>query len=124
MKTASKLADEIKLQFLLYQNGNISYDPIKCIDHYWTTVSAFVDTDGKCCLAELATLAIDYLCVSHGNAIPERGLSINKQLLQDRSLLKEKTIEALRFVKESIELHSGNVSYTYLIPAIVYNFNK
>lgn len=118
VKPASQYADEIKRQFLLYQNVSILYEPTKCIDNYWTTVGAFVDTDGKCCLAELAALAIDCLCVSHGNAIPERGFSINKQLLQDRSQLQEKTIVALRFAKESIELHGGNVSY--LISKTIY----
>lgn len=98
---ASQFADEIKRQFLLYQSVNISFEPTKYIENYWTTVSSFVDTDGHCCMFELATLAIDYLCVSHGN-VTERGLSINKQLLQDRSQLQERTIEVLRFVKESI----------------------
>lgn len=105
VKPAAHLTDEIKRQFLLYQTVNILYEPTKtCIESYWTEVSAFVGTDGKLCLAELATLAIDCLCVSHGNAIPERGFSINKHLMQDRTQLQEKTIEAIRFVKESLEV--------------------
>lgn len=46
-----------------YQSVDISYEPTKCIEKYWTTVSVFVGTDGNYPFAELATLAIDCLCV-------------------------------------------------------------
>lgn len=113
--SAGQLADEIKRQYLIYQTIDILYDPTETVNEYWNRVGAFVGTDGKCCFAELAALAKDCLCVSHGNAVPERGFSINKQILQDRSQMQEKTIVAMRFVKEALLMYDGNVSVLCII---------
>lgn len=115
LKPAAHIADEIKRQYLMYQGVSIQYDQTQSVEHHWATVGKYVGTDNKFCFAELATVAIDCLCVSHGNAVPERGFSVNKHLLQDRSLLKEKTIVSLRFVKEAINLSGENVSYICLL---------
>lgn len=90
VKSASSFADDIKLQYNLYQTVEIAYDSKAPLDRYWTTVAAYVGNDGKCCFGELATLAKHCLSVSHGNAVPERGFSINKQMLQNRTQLKDK----------------------------------
>ena len=46
--------------------------------------------------------------LSHGNADPERGLSTNKHMLSVHGTsTDQKTIEALRLVKDYINLHGG-----------------
>lgn len=109
LQTPEQFADTIKRQYSMFQSVDFTYDPTKNIDHFWSTVGAYVGVDGSHCFRELASLAIHCLCVSHGNAIPERGFSVNKRMLQDRTPLKEGMIVALRMVKESIEMHNGNV---------------
>lgn len=48
------------------------------------------------------------LCLSHGNADPERGFSINKHLLQTHGgSTQEETIEAIRLVKDYIIQQNG-----------------
>lgn len=48
-------------------------------------------------------LAKTILSLSHGNAVPERGFSINKYILAAHgNALKEKTIVALRLVKDEL----------------------
>ena len=48
------------------------------------------------------------LTISHGNAVAERGLSVNTALLsKDRMSFDETTIQALRLVKETIRLHGS-----------------
>lgn len=113
VKSASNFAVDIKLQYNLYQTVEIAYDAKAPLDQYWTTVAAYVDNDGKCCFAELGTLAKHCLSVSHGNAVPERGFSINKQMLRNRTQLKDNTIVSLRLVKESLELYDRNVSVIF-----------
>lgn len=109
-KQPENVADDIKRQYALYETVDIAYNPKISLEHYWTTVAAHVGSDGKPCFVELAALAKQCLIVSHGNAIPERGFSENKRLLQDRVQLKENTIVALRMVQNSIRFHCGDVS--------------
>lgn len=106
----AEFVDKIKRQYILYRMETFPYDSDEPIDKYWSAVSTYVGTDGKCCFVELATLAKHCLCVSHGNADAERGFSVNKYVLQDRGSLKESTIVAIRLVKQSIDLHGGHVS--------------
>ncbi len=44
-------------------------------------------------------------CLTHGNAEPERGFSVNKYILQHREGLHEETIVALRMIKYFISLY-------------------
>lgn len=43
--------------------------------------------------------------MSHGNAAPERGFSLNKSALQNREQLHEDTIVAIRMVKDAVLLY-------------------
>ena len=73
------------------------------IDHYWRKVGGILKDDGTFKYAQLFLLVKLLLSISHGNSVPERGFSINKYLLQVHgSSTSEKTIEALRFVKDEI----------------------
>ena len=64
--------------------------------------------DGKPKYVELARLMLTICTLSHGNADPKRGFSINKYLLvvHGRST-SEKTIQVVRFVKDFISLKGG-----------------
>ena len=62
-----------------------------------------VDETGQKKYPNLTTLAKCVLLVSHGNADPERGFSLNKHLLAIHgSSIKEETIESIRLVKDYI----------------------
>ena len=54
---------------------------------YWEKVKQILDEDGKPKYLHLATLALVDLCLPHGNSKPEIGFSVNKQLLDVRSIL-------------------------------------
>lgn len=110
-KTAEDFADQIKRQFSHFQTENIVFD--LPIDRFWKSVAEFKGLDGKLCFLELAELSLHCLCISHGNAVPERGFSLNKYLLEDRSSMKERTIEALRLTKEFILLHGNKVKASF-----------
>lgn len=102
-------ADEVKMEFRLYQSEylQISDDIIDDIELYWDAVSTIKCKAGEFKFKKLAVLVKACLCISHGNASPERGFSHNKFILDDRFSLQEKTIEAIRMVKDVILLYGG-----------------
>lgn len=104
-------ADDVKRQYNHFQTEDIEFDSTtSTIDQYWTKEGDIRGSNGMPCFSELAKLAKHCLCVSHGNAVPERGFSVNKMILEEREMLKEDTIVSLRLVKESIMLRNGQVS--------------
>ena len=67
----------------------------KRIDHYWSYVGKLVGNDGQPKYTQLFALAKCILSLSHGNAIPEKGFSINEKLIEVRgTALREEIIEA------------------------------
>lgn len=109
--SVDSFADLIKGQFMKYQNEVIPkswyYDEVgekyKRVDEYWMKVLTFRDVEGTVKYEQLAHLALTSITLSHSNAIPERGFSINKNILADKNVLKEDTIVALRIVKDCIK---------------------
>ena len=78
------------------------------IDQYWQHVGMMKKDDGKFKYQQLFALVKCCLAISHGNAAPERGFSINKHILQAHGTsLSENTLVALRRVKDSIMNHGG-----------------
>jgi len=68
----------------------------------------FTDVTGCKMFPHLSRLAKASLTISHGNAVAERGFSVNTAVLtKDRMSLNEATIQALRVVKEVIRLHGS-----------------
>ena len=66
-------------------------------------VGSIIDDEGKKKFPTLVALASYVFTLSHGNADPERGFSINKHLLKiRRSTTSESTIVTLRLVKDFI----------------------
>ena len=75
------------------------------ICEYWNTVAQVTDGMGGKKYQNLAYVAKAALTLSHSNAIPERGFSMNNALLgKDRLSLGEKSIAAERIVKDSIRV--------------------
>ena len=82
------------------------------IDHYWRKVGGILKDDGTFKYAQLFLLVKLLLSISHGNSVPERGFSTNKYLLQVHGFsTSEKTIEALRFVKDEIYRVGGVMKF-------------
>ena len=64
------------------------------------------DEDAKLKLRSLSLFVLSICTLSHGNADPERGSSINRYMLKIRgSSTSQKTIEMLCLVKDFIILH-------------------
>lgn len=73
--------------------------------NYWCFIGEICDQQGEPKFGELTKFAKTYLSLSHGNAAPERGFSLNKYVLQGREQLHEDTITAIRMVKDAISLY-------------------
>ena len=66
------------------------------IDHYWSKIGKIRDDAGQYKFKHLASLANCVLSLSHRNAAPERGFSLNKKLLDIHgTTIQDKTITAL-----------------------------
>lgn len=92
-------------QFKVYQTESIDVDPKLDSYSYWCFIGEIQDQQGQPKFGELTKLSKTYLSLSHGNAAPERGFSLNKYVLQGREQLKEDTITAIRMVKDGISLY-------------------
>ena len=80
----------------------------KRIDDFWVAVSNIRDENGTKRYSNLWVLVKCIMVLSHGNADPERGFSINKHVLKIHgNSLKEDTIIAIRYVKDFIIKHEG-----------------
>lgn len=78
--TPEHFANKVAMEFVVYKSENIQYpgDPIDDpIEDYWNFVGEVKDVDGGLKSKNLSKLA--FAC--HGNAVPERGFSINKNML-------------------------------------------
>ena len=72
---------------------------------YWKHVSTLVVTAGEKKYEHLTFVANAALTLSHVNAAPERGFSVNNVLMtKDRESLSQRSIVAQRVVKEAIWL--------------------
>lgn len=102
------------MEFAIYKTETIKYpwNPVEdSMEQYWNFIGNLTDVDGNFKFKNLTTLALAYLCISHGNAGPEQGFSVNKNLLDGKESLSEEIIEAIRLVKQSIRLHGGILKF-------------
>ena len=84
-------------------------------------VESIMDDEGKKKFPTLVALANCVLPLSHGNANPERGFSINKHLLKIHGLTtSESTIEALRIVKDFL-IRKGDIEKVSISKILIKN---
>ena len=82
----------------------------KRIDYYWRSVGFLACDDGQSKYVQLFALLICVLSLSHGNAVPEKGFSINKKLLDSHETeTYENTIVAQRLSKFKTVLDCTNI---------------
>ena len=94
------------------------------IDHYWDKVEGLLDSSGKKMFPHLCALAKCLLLLSHGNADPERGFSLNKHLLATHgSTTDEDTIVAIRLVKDFI-VHNGGTNNVVITKEMIASSNS
>ena len=75
----------------------------KRIDHFWSKIGALHNEHGVVKYPQLFSLIRIVLSLSHGNAYPEQGFSINKQLMESHGYATgSKTIASLRMVKDKL----------------------
>ena len=85
------------------------------MDVYWYEISKLKNDLGGSKYLQLFILMKSVLSLSHGNVVPESGFSINKAILDVHgSSLKEKTIEALRLVKDYLVKYKGCLDVTII----------
>lgn len=111
MTKTDEYCDHVCSEWLLYSTDSAldsQSDPSNaCQDicAYWQHVSTMVDAAGDKKYKHLGYVAKAALTLSHGNATPERGFSVNNALVtQEKGSLAERSIIALRVVKEAIQL--------------------
>ena len=97
----------------LVEGGNENFESCyKRIDHYWRKIGELVDEDGGKKYTQLANLALTVCSLSHGNAVSERGFSVNKALLESHGYtIQEDTIVLLRIVKDWINVFGGTLKF-------------
>ena len=98
------------------------------MDEYWHKVSKMTDATGLLKYPQLAALIKCVLSLSHGNAVPERGFSINKIMMEAHGYtIDNETISALRLVKDAIHrvgaVHKFTISRK-LITSCFESYNK
>ena len=68
---------------------------------YWSNVSKITDVTGCKIFPHLSRLAKTPRTILHGNAVAERGFSVNTAVLsKDCMSLDETTIQAIRLIKD------------------------
>ena len=105
--------DRIQAEWLVYMcdssivDVQSDYDATGNICLYWEKMSEVSDDVGGkkyACLSFLAKTS--FTTIAHGNAIPERGFSVNNAMLGKESLaFEEHTIVANSVVKDIIQLY-------------------
>ena len=89
------------------------------VDKYWMKVMKIEDEDRKLKYKNLGKLALIVLLLSHGNADPERGSSINKRLLEKHgSSIDEDTLDSIWIVKDFL-IHSGGQNNVEITPEMM-----
>ena len=78
----------------------------KRIDHYWHKILSITDNHGEAKYASLSVVVRLALSLSHGQADVERGFSVNKHVLNDRTVMNEATLHGLRTVKKTAKHES------------------
>jgi len=104
-----QLCDTVCSEWLLYASDSaldsITAEFSNDICAYWMRVSNMVDTVGEKKYQHLSDVAKAALTLSHSNASPERGFSVNNALVTtDRGSLSERSIVSVRVVKEAVRM--------------------
>lgn len=91
------------------EEAGCSRDSIKSmrLDHYWQKIFDMKDSFGNPKFKILTKLVKALLSLAHGNAECERGFSLNKNLLDNRSSLSIESINGLRQMKSHIKRIGG-----------------
>ena len=92
------------------------------IDEFWQKVGSIKEKDGSSRYPQLFALIKCVLSLSHGNAVPERGFSVNKIMLESHGYtIDNDTIAALRLVKDSIKREGGEENFPITRKLIKYS---
>lgn len=95
--TAHKSYWPYALEYYTLEPVKVILSQFRCIDHYWRSIGAILNEDGKPKYVQLYQLAKCVLSVFHGNAVPERCFSIKKKIIEARgNSFQEETIFAIR----------------------------
>lgn len=119
----SEIVDEFHILETGQNADGTGFVKYRRVDEFWHKVMQLTDLRGQPKYPALAKVVKITLCLSHGQADVERGFSLNKRLLNDRSQLSEKSICAARTVKEVIALHKS-ISDIPITPTLLAAYRK
>ena len=89
------------------------------IDSFWSRVFELKNDDGRLRFPQLAALVKSVLTLSHGNAGPEQGFSVNKSILDAHGTrLGEDILVALRRIKHRIIQVGGALNFKITQPLL------
>ena len=72
---------------------------------YWSSISKKEDALGRMKYSSISKLIKSCLSLSHGNSIPERGFSVNNNIVTDeRNSLSEIGIKSFRICKDYLTI--------------------
>ena len=97
--------NRVHAEFGLEQQPAASQGRTKRIDSYWEEIACMKDELGNPLFPHLTTLVKCLLSLSHGNATPESGFSINKAILAAHgNAIGKDTLVSLMIVKDATAL--------------------
>jgi hypothetical protein len=119
------VCDRVNAEWMVYMSDSsvdalqLTFDTSCDICAYWQNVSELLNGTGGKKYSNLSDVAKAALTLSHGNAIPERGFSVNNAMLGKEKLsLAEKTIVAQRIVKGVVNIF-GSVTNVLITKDII-----
>jgi len=93
-----------------YSDDRTAYINYKRIDEYWRSVLESTNSRGSPKYPSLGVLVKALLSLLHGQADAERGFSISKQVLEDKTLISEHCLRGTRTLKDVITSNKSLVN--------------
>jgi len=104
----SDIVDSIRRQYKLLAIEKGQESSLPSAQEFWKNIRCQTSDDGELKFKEIGTLAQICLTVDHCNATPERGFSVNNNIVtDDRCNLDEETIVAIRFVNDFMSRYAA-----------------
>ena len=95
------------------------------MDRFWPKVGTMADSDGSLKDPQLFALKKCALSLSHGNAVLERGFTMNNIMLESHGYtIDNDTMAALRLVKDSIRKEGGVHKFLITKKLLKYSFKS
>ena len=110
------IAEDVFVESKGQNDDGTAFINYRRIDDYWYRVLQITDSRGQPKYSSLGVVVKVALSLSHGQADVERGFSLNKQVLADRSVLSEHLLCGTVHAHSKTLLQNTVQSSTSLLP--------